>query len=102
MPTDNSRTLIDRLGKVSDETLRQLRESGGAASLAGSGVALKFRAGDRVLDLATGTRGAVVSAEPRAGSRTGLYTVDLANGLRVARYENELAPDQAVAPAPER
>lgn len=102
MATDNNRTLIDRLGKVSDGTLRQLRENAGAGSLAGGSMALKFKVGDVVRDLASGLVAKVKSAEPRAGRDGQLYSVELLDGRVVWRGVDELALDQAIAPAPER
>lgn len=102
MTTENDRTLIDRLGKVSDARLAQLRGQASGALSPGGAVALKFKAGDRVVDLATGKRGEVQAAEPRAGAKGGLYAVRLEDGRGVFRGEDELALDQAVAPAPEK
>lgn len=102
MATDNNRTLIDRLGKVSDGTLRQLRESAGAGSFAADRMAVKFKAGDRVVDLATGLKGTVLKVEHARAPLQSLYSITLVDGRVVFRDENELALDQAIAPAPEK
>lgn len=102
MATEGNRSLIDRLGKVSDQRLAELRDQATGVTSPGGAVALKFKVGDRVVDLATGKRGEVRSAQPRAGRSDGLYALALVDGLEVMRGENELALDQAIAPAPEK
>ena len=101
MGTENTRTLLDRLTRVSEPTLNRLRESAGGASSAGGRMAVKFSVGDRVIDLATGQRGTVLRIEHARAPLQSLYSITLADGRVVFRDENELAVDQAVAPAPE-
>lgn len=97
---ESNRTLIDRIGKVSESTLTRLRDAGAAASSAGTAMALKFKSGDRVVDQATGKSGVVRVAEPRAGTREGLYAIDLGDGRSVMRGENELVLEQPVVVDP--
>lgn len=101
MATDNNRTLIDRLGKVSEGTLRQLRDSAGAGSFAGGGMAFKFKVGDRVRDLATGLAGVVTFVHAASRDEIAIRSVRLTDGRVVGRGVDELALDQAIAPAPE-
>lgn len=54
---------------------------------------MRFKVGDRVLDTATGKRGTVRAAEPRAGSGKELYGLDLEDGRVVFRGGDELTPD---------
>lgn len=65
-------------------------------------MALKFKVGDRVLDLATGTRGAVYATSRALGRDQEMYSIQLADGRFVWRGVDELALDQAIAPAPEK
>jgi hypothetical protein len=96
----SNRTLIDRLGRVSDSSLERLRAAPGDGISGGASVALRFKAGDRVVDLATGSRAVVRAAEPRAGKSESLYTLELADKRVVLRGDGEIAADEAIAVKP--
>lgn len=102
MGSENTRTLLDRLEKVSDPTLARLRDASDAASSGAPGPGAAFKVGDAVIDLATGQKATVRGAEPRAGRGEFLFRLQLADGREVFRGRAELAADQAIAPAPER
>jgi hypothetical protein len=96
----SNRALIDDLGKVSDNSLQRLRAASAADTSGGASVALRFKAGDRVIDLATGSSALVRSAEPRAGKSESLYTLELADKRVVLRGDSEVAADESVAVKP--
>lgn len=54
---------------------------------------MRFKVGDRVIDLATGQRGVVRAAEPRAGANGELYALLLDDSRNVLRAGDEVAPD---------
>lgn len=93
---------IDRLRRQRDTDTEQLRLSGAPSISAEERIGLRYRPGDRVIDLATGRRGAVVSGRPSPATSAHVYDVRLADGNLVIRLETELGPDQIPTPAPSR
>lgn len=96
----SNRTLIDQLGKVSDSSLQRLRGASAADTSGGGSVALRFKAGDRVIDLATGSSAVVRAAEPRAGVHASLYILELADKRVVLRGDSEVAADESIVVKP--
>lgn len=89
--------LLDRLKAAQEKQRVELARSG-AVVISGIGQGtMRFKAGDAVIDLATGKRGVVRVAEPRAGRGGQLYGIDLADGRLVFRGVDELALDVPAA-----
>jgi len=93
MDTNSQLPLLDRLKAATERQRADLARAGaGVTSAATSGTAMLFKVGDRVIDTATGQRGKVRAAEPRA--RGGwLYALDLDDGRVVMRGGDELRAD---------
>lgn len=99
---EHMRTLLDRLGTVSQEERARLRALDVGVTSGGLGTGLKLSAGDRVVDVTTGQRGIVREYHRLVTDSVGLWQVLLSDGRVVYRTERELELDRAPTPAPER
>ena len=90
---DNMQMLIDRL----EQATRARRATSGAASTPLSSAppvpGLRFQAGDKVLDLATGAKGTVLAGARDDASGRQAYSVELTTGHFVYRSVSELERD---------
>lgn len=93
---------VDRLRRQRDTVTEQLQLSGGDSMSAEERLGLRYRPGDRVIDLATGRRGAVLSGRLSQATSAHVYDVRMVDGNQVIRLETELGPDQPPTPAPAR
>lgn len=101
MVMSTNRNLIDRLGKLSAPSLERLRSQSDAASSSAPANTLRFKTGDRVIDLASGQAGLVQLARRDTQVNDELYTVQLADARVVHRGKDELVGTTPVAAAPE-
>lgn len=93
MATNDTLPLVDRL-KAQQERMRvELQQAGADVRATAASGAMRFKIGDQVIDTATGQRATVRAAEPRAGTKAGLYALDLVDGRVVLRGEDELRAD---------
>ena len=87
----NLAIVIDRLQRQSAAARAQLRKGETAPALDPAALALTFKPGDTVFDLATGLTGTVVAGVREAVSGSEYFTIDLATGDAVIRHARELA-----------
>lgn len=90
---ENMRVLIDRL----EQATRARRATSGPPSIPGSSAppvpGLRFQSGDKVLDLATGSKGTVLAGARDDASGRQAYSVELTTGHLVYRSVVELERD---------
>lgn len=98
MPT--SRELIDQAARMTEAERSSLRRAARINGAAASPLGLKFVAGARVLDLASGFQGTVREADRDSVGVGGVYRVELTDGRSVWRVDTELEPVRTAAGMP--
>jgi hypothetical protein len=102
MADQELRTAVDRLSRQTGDARSKLQRDGAPGQNARALVGYRFQPGQRVIDLATGQRVTVQSGRRSEATMRAVYLVATAAGESTHRDENELADDQAPAPAPTR
>jgi hypothetical protein len=95
---ESVRALVDRLGSANEESRTKLQQAGAASTSATRANGLKFTVADRVIDQASGQRGAVRQVQRLAGSDHEWYLVALDDARLVMRGPDELEADTTPAP----
>lgn len=95
MASDRTRALLDSLGPVKTLAHTPAAPGADAGRSSDNPLGLRFRAGARVLDLATGRRGLVRSGYHDQQLRQETYHVALDDGRLVTRGRDELEPELA-------
>jgi len=96
----NLTTAVDRLTRQTAEERARAQTAATPTLSAEEKLGLRFRPGDRVVDLATGNRGEIVNGHRAPSTGRGVYVVKFENGIDTHRDDRELELDRAVAPAP--
>lgn len=95
---ENMRILIDRL----EQAARARRAASGTTSTNATPAApvpgLRFQTGERVIDLATGSRGTVLDGVRDEGTGRQAYSLELRNGETVYRTVSEIERDATLTP----
>lgn len=97
MSGDRTRAILDSLGTVTRQASAPAAPAGAAGPSSDNPLGLRFLAGARVLDLATGQRGVVETGHRISSEGDGVFHVRFADGSHRWRGAGELEPDPTPA-----